>query len=134
MKNLKEIESLILEYKKRPEFFYIGSPIGGHVYQNSQYGVISICRLKRIKRISEKASRYAAEIVFNNHYTGDMWYQTMFLEFGYDGFPLGIVAIAKGSSLTEMILYQETPFSITSQETLKEYGEDMSLCKTRKEH
>lgn len=54
-------------------------------------------------------------------------------EFGYDGFPLGIVAIAKGSSLTEMILYQETPFSITSQETLKEYEEDVSLCKTKKE-
>jgi len=56
---------LIAEYRRVPEFFYIGSPIVGYVYHDSPSNILSICRLKRVKRIAEKSSRYAKMLVID---------------------------------------------------------------------
>ena len=37
-----------------------GSPLAGHLYHDDKQQVVSMCRLKRVKRIAEKTSRYAA--------------------------------------------------------------------------
>ena len=59
------IQTLVNQYHQLPEFFYIGSPMVGYIYHNPSSGIKGICRFKRIKRIAEKASRYAGEYVFN---------------------------------------------------------------------
>ncbi|MDD2388854.1 MAG: hypothetical protein PHP23_03870 [Desulfobacterales bacterium] len=60
----KRIRSLISDYMNMPEFYYIGSPIMGYSYHDSHQRLISLCRFKRIKRIAEKVSRYAARYIF----------------------------------------------------------------------
>jgi len=59
------IKSLISEYIKMPEFYYIGSPITGYIYHDRLINLLSICRFKRTRRIAEKASRYASMHVYN---------------------------------------------------------------------
>lgn len=54
------IRHLISEYQKMPEFYYIGSPIAALVYHDDQGRMTGMCRFKRVKRIAEKASRYAS--------------------------------------------------------------------------
>ena len=51
---------LISDYLSLPEYHYIGSPLAGYIYHDNNNQVISMCRLKRVKRIAEKTSRYAA--------------------------------------------------------------------------
>ncbi|MFH2220476.1 MAG: hypothetical protein ABII68_12570 [Pseudomonadota bacterium] len=63
--NSGRAESLISEYMKMPEFFYIGSPFAGYIYHDSHFQILSICRFKRVKRIAEKASRYASIYFFD---------------------------------------------------------------------
>jgi hypothetical protein len=58
--NIHGKESLITQYMEMPEFYYIGSPIVGFTYHKSDRQILSMCRFKRIKRIAEKASRYAS--------------------------------------------------------------------------
>ena len=54
------VAELIRDYRRAPEFFYVGSPMAGYLFHDPQGRVLSLCRFKRIKRIAEKASRYAA--------------------------------------------------------------------------
>lgn len=54
------IHSLINEYNELPEYYYVGSPLSGYIYFNGDQQIISMCRFKRVKRIAEKASRYAS--------------------------------------------------------------------------
>ena len=58
-KKTKRVKKLIKEYKRMPEFYYVGSPLVGYLYQNKNGETLGICRFKRLKRIAEKASRYA---------------------------------------------------------------------------
>ncbi len=57
-------ESLISQYIELPEFYYVGSPIVGFTYHKSDCQILSMCRFKRVKRIAEKASRYASLYIF----------------------------------------------------------------------
>ncbi len=59
------IKSLISDYTKMPEFYYIGSPIAGYIYHDRFLNLLSICRFKRVRRIAEKASRYASMHIHN---------------------------------------------------------------------
>lgn len=59
------IKSLISEYMKMPEFYYVGSPITGYIYHDHSNNLISICRIKRTRRIAEKAGRYASIHIYN---------------------------------------------------------------------
>jgi hypothetical protein len=54
------IRRLISEYKNLPEYHFIGSPVAGAIFHDTKNRIVSICRLKRAKRIAEKTSRYAA--------------------------------------------------------------------------
>jgi hypothetical protein len=54
------IRRLISEYKNLPEYHYIGSPVAGAIFHDAENRIVSICRLKRAKRIAEKTSRYVA--------------------------------------------------------------------------
>ena len=54
------VAELIREYRRTPEFFYVGSPMAGFLFHDPRGRVLSLCRFKRVKRIAEKASRYAA--------------------------------------------------------------------------
>lgn len=51
---------LISEYKNMPEYHYVGSPVAGYLFHDPENRIVSMCRLKRAKRIAEKTSRYAA--------------------------------------------------------------------------
>jgi len=59
------IKSLISEYMKVPEFYYVGSPIAGYIYHDPLLNILSICRFKRVRRIAEKSSRYASIYIYN---------------------------------------------------------------------
>lgn len=63
--NSDRIKSLISEYMKMPEFYYVGSPITGYIYHDRSNHLLSICRFKRARRIAEKAGRYASIHVYN---------------------------------------------------------------------
>ncbi|MDX9786588.1 MAG: hypothetical protein RBT11_07420 [Desulfobacterales bacterium] len=54
------VQHLISEYMKLPEFYYVGSPLAALAYYDNQGHMTGMCRFKRVKRIAEKASRYAA--------------------------------------------------------------------------
>jgi len=64
-KKSKRVKKLIREYKRMPEFYYVGSPLAGYLYQNQSGEILGICRFKRLKRIAEKASRYAKLYILN---------------------------------------------------------------------
>ena len=51
---------LISSYKEKTEFYYTGSPIAGYIYHAQSLNIVGISRFKRVKRIAEKASRYAS--------------------------------------------------------------------------
>jgi hypothetical protein len=51
---------LISGYRNRSEFYYTGSPIAGYIYHAKSSQIAGISRFKRVKRIAEKASRYAS--------------------------------------------------------------------------
>lgn len=52
--------TLIENYRQLSEFYYIGSPVAGYLYFDDTPRFIGTCRFKRVKRIAEKASRYAS--------------------------------------------------------------------------
>jgi len=54
------VKHLVSEYLRVSEFYYIGSPLSGYIYHDARPQILSICRFKRVKRIAEKASRYAS--------------------------------------------------------------------------
>jgi hypothetical protein len=47
------------------EFFYVGSPFAGYIYHSDTNPIVGISRFKRVKRIAEKASRYASMVLHN---------------------------------------------------------------------
>jgi hypothetical protein len=54
---------LIEAYRAMPEYYYIGSPITALVFHDEKGRLTGMCRFKRVKRIAEKASRYATRYI-----------------------------------------------------------------------
>ena len=54
------VRRLMSGYRNLPEYHYVGSPVAGYLFHDTENRIVSICRLKRAKRIAEKTSRYAA--------------------------------------------------------------------------
>jgi hypothetical protein len=50
---------LISRYRNSPELYYIGAPIKALAFHDEGDQITAMCRFKRVKRIAEKASRYA---------------------------------------------------------------------------
>ena len=59
----KHVQNLISSYRNMSEFYYVGSPMAGYVYYTEHRRLACISRFKRVKRIAEKASRYASMIL-----------------------------------------------------------------------
>ena len=59
----EHIQNLIASYRNMSEFYYVGSPMAGYIHYNEHRRLACISRFKRVKRIAEKASRYASMIL-----------------------------------------------------------------------
>lgn len=53
------LRHIISRYRNSPEFYYIGAPIKALAFHDEGGQITAMCRFKRVKRIAEKASRYA---------------------------------------------------------------------------
>lgn len=60
------IETLCAAYRRMPEFYFVGSPMAGRLFHAPGGRIICFSRLKRVRRIAEKASRYVAQHVFQD--------------------------------------------------------------------
>ncbi|MEJ2364111.1 MAG: hypothetical protein P8017_05430 [Deltaproteobacteria bacterium] len=58
------IYELINLYNTNPEFFYREAPINGSIYTNGEKRLLGLYRIKRPRRIAEKANRYVANWIF----------------------------------------------------------------------
>ena len=60
----KRTVELIEGYKKNPEFFFTEAPIDGTAYLDATDRLLAVYRIKRPRRIAEKANRYIANHIF----------------------------------------------------------------------
>ena len=58
------VEELLRHYKERPDFFYVEAPINGSMCTDGEGHLLGIYRIKRPRRIAEKANRYIANSIF----------------------------------------------------------------------
>jgi len=58
------IEELISQYKNNPDFYYREAPINGFTCLSPQGQLLGLYRIKRPRRIAEKANRYIANWIF----------------------------------------------------------------------
>jgi hypothetical protein len=59
------VKDLIHHYRSNPDFFYREAPINGAVWVDREGHLIGLHRIKRPRRIAEKANRYVANWIFN---------------------------------------------------------------------
>jgi hypothetical protein len=57
-------KELVRLYQTNPEFFYREAPINGALYLDNQRRLLGLYRIKRPRRIAEKANRYVADWIF----------------------------------------------------------------------
>ena len=58
------VRELCAAYRGMPEFYFIGSPVAGRLFHDDASRIICFSRLKRVKRIAEKANRYVSTHIF----------------------------------------------------------------------
>ena len=58
------IHELVNLYTTNPEFFYREAPINGSIYIDGDNRLLGLYRIKRPRRIAEKANRYVANWIF----------------------------------------------------------------------
>lgn len=58
------IEYLLGTYRKNPEYFFYQTPVSGVLLLDDREGLLASYRIKRPKRIAEKANRYIASWIF----------------------------------------------------------------------
>jgi hypothetical protein len=58
------VEDLVRRYQSNPDFFYREAPINGAMCVDGNDGLIGLLRIKRPRRIAEKANRYIANWIF----------------------------------------------------------------------
>lgn len=58
------IHELVSLYSTNPEFFYREAPINGSIYIDGENHLLGLYRIKRPRRIAEKANRYVANWIF----------------------------------------------------------------------
>lgn len=59
------VKELVQDYKNRPEFYYRDVPINGVMALDEEGRLLGLYRLKRPRRIAEKANRYIANWIFH---------------------------------------------------------------------
>lgn len=60
----ERIQELVDRYRKNPEFFYKDVPINGSMVLDGAGRLVGLYRLKRPRRIAEKANRYIANWIY----------------------------------------------------------------------
>ena len=60
----KRTEELIGNYRNNPEFFFTEAPVDGTAYIDTMDRLLAVYRIKRPRRIAEKANRYIANHIF----------------------------------------------------------------------
>jgi hypothetical protein len=60
----RRVEELVELYRSNPEFFYREAPINGVMYLDENHCLLGVSRIKRPRRIAEKANRYVANWIF----------------------------------------------------------------------
>lgn len=60
----RRVEELADLYRGNPEFFYREAPISGVMYLDEDHCLLGVSRIKRPRRIAEKANRYVANWIF----------------------------------------------------------------------
>lgn len=55
---------LVESYRKNPDFFFTEAPVDGTAYLNATNRLLAVYRIKRPRRIAEKANRYIANHIF----------------------------------------------------------------------
>ena len=60
----RRVEELADLYRSNPEFFYREAPINGVMYLDQNHCLLGLSRIKRPRRIAEKANRYVANWIF----------------------------------------------------------------------
>lgn len=58
------VEELLRNYRQRPDFYYMEAPINGSMCTDNEGRLLGIYRIKRPRRIAEKANRYIANWIF----------------------------------------------------------------------
>lgn len=58
------MEELFLLYREKPDFFYLEAPINGMLCLNEEDHLLGLYRIKRPRRIAEKANRKIANWIF----------------------------------------------------------------------
>jgi hypothetical protein len=58
------VDELVSLYGHNPEFFYREAPIKGVMYRDEEECLLGLSRIKRPRRIAEKANRYVANWIF----------------------------------------------------------------------
>jgi hypothetical protein len=58
------VYELVSLYNTNPEFFYREAPINGSIYIDNDSRLLGLYRIKRPRRIAEKANRYVANWIF----------------------------------------------------------------------
>lgn len=59
------VAELIQRYRENPDFFYKDAPINGALCLDEEGRLLGLYRIKRPRRIAEKANRYIANWIFN---------------------------------------------------------------------
>lgn len=62
---LPQVAELFMRYRGNPEYYYREAPINAMVYLNEQNHLLGSFRIKRPKRIAEKANRRIADWIFD---------------------------------------------------------------------
>jgi hypothetical protein len=60
----RRVDELADLYRSNPEFFYREAPINGVMYLDEDHCLMALSRIKRPRRIAEKANRYVANWIF----------------------------------------------------------------------
>ena len=58
------VGELLRQYRANPEFFYVEAPINGSTCIDGEGRLLGVYRIKRPRRIAEKANRYIANWIF----------------------------------------------------------------------
>lgn len=61
---ISRVDELIGQYRANPDFFYVEAPINGTMCVDEMGRPLAIYRIKRPRRIAEKANRYIANWIF----------------------------------------------------------------------
>jgi hypothetical protein len=99
-------EQLIWGFKDNPDYFYVEAPVDGTVCLDPEGRLLALYRIKRPRRIAEKANRYIAGWIF--HMVRERAQQMAEERARHIGIPLEHLLTPEEEMASEFILAEET--------------------------